>query len=195
MSTDNEAVRAALQAAYDLGDKLDSNHARYAVGETAKQLGIDIDVHNNFSDPPRNRNEEMLAERDARIEELEAALHPDEPPPLRTLVGHVMVDSGTVIIADPCYVMTEEANQAIYEQLKYKPLSGPWDSEHDDMMGKGLGSFDPQEVPPGFIYSHAQWGDDDYPVYTEHNAKGELLSLTIRFDDEHDDDTEDEDAT
>lgn len=57
MSTE---VRDALQAVWDIGDELDSNHARYAASRVAERLGVSIRAHNDFSGPPRNRNEEVM---------------------------------------------------------------------------------------------------------------------------------------
>lgn len=68
--TDNEPTAlVVLQEVWDLGDKLDSNHARYAAGTIAEKYDVPIRIHNDFSDPPRNRNQEDIdrleRERDA----------------------------------------------------------------------------------------------------------------------------------
>ena len=60
-------TEAALQAVWDIGDELDSNHARWAALKVAERFGVEIDAHNRFSDPPRNRNEEMIAELEANV--------------------------------------------------------------------------------------------------------------------------------
>lgn len=70
----NSEVAVALQAVYDLGDELDSNHTRYVAATVAERMGIEIRVHNDFSDPPRNRNEEQLAEQQAEINRLTDSL-------------------------------------------------------------------------------------------------------------------------
>lgn len=61
---------AELQAVYDLGDELDSNHTRWAVTQIAERFGVPVRVHNDFSEPPRNRNEEQKAELQAEIDRL-----------------------------------------------------------------------------------------------------------------------------
>jgi Zn-dependent M32 family carboxypeptidase len=55
------SAEEALQETYDLGDALDSNHARWCAMSAAERLGITIRVHNDFSEPPRNRNVEQIA--------------------------------------------------------------------------------------------------------------------------------------
>jgi hypothetical protein len=71
-----DGLREALQAVWDLGDALDSNHARWAALQVADRMGVEIRAHNDFSEPPRNRNEEIIAELKAQ---LEAALATPEP--------------------------------------------------------------------------------------------------------------------
>ena len=67
----------ALQAVWDLGDQLDSNHTRWAAATTAEKMGVSIEAHNRFSEPPRNRNEERIAELEAAIDAARAAHTPN----------------------------------------------------------------------------------------------------------------------
>jgi hypothetical protein len=51
-----------LQAVYDLGDRLDSNHTRWAVVQVAEKFGVIIRVHNDFSKPPGQFPDPMTRE-------------------------------------------------------------------------------------------------------------------------------------
>lgn len=68
------SAREALQAVWDFGDQLDSNHTRWAAFQVAERMGITIEAHNRFSEPPRNRNEEQRDELQAEIERLLAEI-------------------------------------------------------------------------------------------------------------------------
>ena len=46
-----DALREALQAVWDLGDRLDSNQTRWTALQVAERLGVEIDAHNRFSKP------------------------------------------------------------------------------------------------------------------------------------------------
>lgn len=76
MTADREAVpldaTAALQAVWDIGDELDSNHTRYAAALVAERNGLTIRAHNDFSDPPRNRNQEIIAKLEGELDQLRA---------------------------------------------------------------------------------------------------------------------------
>lgn len=68
-----EAAKRALQEAWDIGDKLDSNHARWAAARAADIVGATIDHHNRFSEPPRNRNEEEIARLERELQRCQEA--------------------------------------------------------------------------------------------------------------------------
>jgi hypothetical protein len=109
----------------------------------------------------------------------------------QTLIGHVAVDSGQIMIADPCYIEAgfnnqfdpDTKNQG--EQPKYEmnydgccnaTLSkrgfGQLGNEYTEMLGLACGTL---------------YGDGVYPVYAE-MKDGRVKSLTIDFDPRSDED-------
>lgn len=78
-------------------------------------------------------------------------------------VGSIAVDSGQVLLVDPCYVLTGHA----YEEVCGRTL---------DLCGFG-------QVAGGFATA-TLYGDGVYPVYAEVDSRGRIVSLTISFADE-----------
>lgn len=76
-------------------------------------------------------------------------------------VGECSVDSGQIMIIDPCYVD---------EGLDYKEVC------KISLSNKGYGEFE-----GGFVTT-TLWGDGTYPVYAEFEGD-RISSLTIMFDD------------
>lgn len=100
----------------------------------------------------------------------------------RKLIGSVGVDSGQVMIVDPCYVLEDD----------FQPDSEPTGLPYDECCritlgeeGAGLTSFE------GVVSSTA-YGDGCYPVYATIGSDGRILSLEILFDDFEEDDEEKE---
>ena len=79
-----------------------------------------------------------------------------------TKVGECSVDSGQIMIIDPCYV----DDGLDYNKVMQITLSD-----------KGYGEFE-----GGFV-TGTLWGDGTYPVYAEFEGN-RISSLTIMFDDQ-----------
>jgi hypothetical protein len=106
------------------------------------------------------------------------------------LVGHVSVDSGQVIISDPCYIMEGD--------LEFAPDGSVTATVHDPKDGKVAGYAHPCEVTcsdarvgefpvKGFataVASSSGYGDGNYPVYAKKNDEGRVVELTIYFDED-----------
>ena len=99
------------------------------------------------------------------------------------LVGHVSVDSGQVMIVDPCYVLDGEYDEAPKHDVKDHQrctyghpcevtLS---DKRHGEFMAKGFATA---------IASSSGYGDGNYPVYATKNGDGRVVELTIYFDED-----------
>lgn len=96
---------------------------------------------------------------------------------MRKLIGHAFVDSGSVWIGDPCYVIGGDASHGFEDWKEYcANLSkiGHWDSDDNycQPAGDGIG-----------FHVQTYWGDGSYPVYAEVDDRG-IKSVHIYFDDE-----------
>ena len=107
------------------------------------------------------------------------------------LVGHVSVDSGQVMIVDPCYVLDGEYDVAPehdpsdHKQCAYgHPCAVTLsDKRHGEFFAKGFGTA---------VASSSGYGDGNYPVYAVKNEDGRVVELTIYFDDDPHDPYEDQ---
>ena len=98
-------------------------------------------------------------------------------------VGHVSVDSGQIMVIDPCYVLDGMHDHApkhdpkAHKQCEYGhpcevTLS---DKRHGEFMAKGFATA---------IASSSGYGDGNYPVYAVKNEDGRVVELTIYFDED-----------
>ena len=81
------------------------------------------------------------------------------------LVGHCGVDSGQILLIDPCYVYKDEyGSGGDYDQCCQITLS-------DERAGQtDLG-----------VVTSSGYGDGVYPVYAKKDAHGRVKSVTIEF--------------
>jgi hypothetical protein len=85
------------------------------------------------------------------------------------LLGHVSVDSGTISIGDPCYIVGED-----YE---WKDVCDKFFPDENDRRGENSIEF------AGHIMASTLYGDGTYPVYAEYQD-GRISGLRIDFDPE-----------
>lgn len=91
----------------------------------------------------------------------------------REVIGYVSVDSGTVLLTDPCYVD---------EGFSYSALHEAW------------GNFNRTHIPGpnGFgVVVQTAWGDGSYPVIAE-IQEGRVMRITVEFDEYLDEEEVDE---
>lgn len=85
-------------------------------------------------------------------------------------IGYIGVDSGTVMVGDPCYVVTD-ANWS------------SWCKEFDHQ-----GGFDKHfvKMSDGTISVSTPHGDGNYPVKARRNGRGQIIEIRIQlgWDDE-----------
>ena len=99
------------------------------------------------------------------------------------LVGHVSVDSGQVMIVDPCYVLDgahDEAPEYDPKDHKQCTYGHPCavtlsDKRHGEFMAKGFATG---------VASSSGYGDGNYPVYAIKNDEGRVVEMTIYFDED-----------
>ena len=128
---------------------------------------------------------------------------------MRKLIGSFGVDSGQVLIGDPCYldkfinddskltrryqhtttnkILTQPTDFFNYEEYKEDGLS------MNEMIHNGIYKKLPPEVNPTYSYSGAcsvtcnSNGDGCYPVYATENEDGYIVKIEILFDEEDED--------
>jgi len=94
------------------------------------------------------------------------------------LIGSVDVDSGSIFIGDPCYIVQDEA---------WREFSRPYIAAlHKNKVFVSL------EHKVGFegkgVMACTLYGDGSYPVYAKFNKNGGIESMTIDFTQEDEDD-------
>lgn len=104
----------------------------------------------------------------------------------RVLVGHCGVDSGQILLADPCYINsfkdgeTFAPAEAVDGQYPFS-YNGACGATLSDKSAGQLGNATGVAVSSG-------WGDGVYPVYADYDHDGKITSVTIVFLDDDDDD-------
>jgi len=108
-----------------------------------------------------------------------------------TLVGHCGVDSGQIMLSDPCYVkqfVDEMAEGKEFDSGLTKPYPYTYNGacsatiQNDSgELGSGLG-----------VVVTSGYGDGSYPVFITHNADGRVATATIVFDDMDEDEENDD---
>ena len=84
-----------------------------------------------------------------------------------TLEGYVGVDSGQVMIVDPCYVIRDDAE---YEKLGCSDEYQAIRSVRHPITGLGCG-----------VIVRSGYGDGCYPVAVKLNREGRVKSVTVTF--------------
>jgi hypothetical protein len=103
------------------------------------------------------------------------------------LIGYFGVDSGQIIIGDPCYL-----DQFITEELFSADLPQPYPYSYNGACSatcskKGAGVL----ANGNAIAVSTGYGDGSYPVYIERDHNGRIIEITISFDGSHETDEDD----
>ena len=101
-----------------------------------------------------------------------------------TKIGEVAVDSGQIMIIDPCYIEQDFSNQFSGE-YENDPKS-EYEMNYDGCCKATLNENGYGALQSLAIACRTTWGDGTYPVYAEFNSDGQVTSLTIDFDDQPD---------
>lgn len=130
----------------------------------------------------------------------------------REIIGTVDVDSGTVMIIDPCYVLPDERTgwpAGIPDGGDPSAWSELIDGESSVYLSATdfVGSDKRHAEWGGGVVTHTLYGDGGYPVIAEKNAAGAVVRIIIDFGSEglndpliaddpwaEDEDEEDDDA-
>ena len=93
-------------------------------------------------------------------------------------IGTVLVDSGQLMLVDPCYLVGEHNKR--FEQKDYDVLS----QQEDGNVWPG------QVVNHRAVKTSTGYGDGEYPVFATYNNEGIVSSIEVKFDIEEQDDEE-----
>lgn len=100
---------------------------------------------------------------------------------MKELVGNIAVDSGQIMIVDPCYLNDWVANE--YTDFE-QPPTGKFDYNGActaTVTRKGFGILSNKYCGLAAV-SSSGYGDGEYPVYATRNSDGRIIRLTIEFD-------------
>lgn len=98
------------------------------------------------------------------------------------LVGHIGVDSGQVMLLDPCYLDDWKGNEFADNRPGEFSYAGACTATLSD---KGYGELNFAMGHSGVAFAcGTRWGDGTYPVYAEFDKDGRVTSLTIDFEDQ-----------
>jgi len=120
---------------------------------------------------------------------------------VRVKIGEFGVDSGQVLIGDPCYL--ESGNGWNTEGVEYDQKlvegyqkSGEYAFNYSGACARtlspeGAGSIGRNSA----VVSTTGYGDGQYPVFATYNADGRVVKLEILFESDEDEDDEDSEET
>ena len=104
----------------------------------------------------------------------------------KELIGHIGIDSGQVIICDPCYLKEftdHEFHNAGDKEEKVDEFS--YNGCCNATLTKGAGPLGVKynnEIREGWgIASSTGYGDGSYPVYAYRNHEGRIMKLVVLF--------------
>lgn len=102
---------------------------------------------------------------------------------MKKLIGHCAVDSGTIIIADPCYIVPEKEDVHPEWAESHKGYSEIFNEMHknDPKCQIQHANLVVCDIAGTAVISHTGYGDGTYPVYADLNKEGRVKSLTIKF--------------
>ncbi len=88
----------------------------------------------------------------------------------KRLIGHVGVDSGQLVLVDPCYIDDQ------WDGSTYNKVCDATSSENL------AGTLPYARGHEGFLVAFGTgYGDGFYPVYAEYNEEGRVARVTVEF--------------
>lgn len=100
-----------------------------------------------------------------------------------TLLGFCGVDSGTIIIVDPCYAMMDKKTNKREWFKDHKGYSDLFESMHknDPNWKKQYSEEIFSHIAGNGIVLHTYEGDGNYPVYGKLDKDGRIIEARIIF--------------
>lgn len=107
------------------------------------------------------------------------------------LIGRVMVDSGQIMIGDPCYLRDWAGHEFNGDG---KLPNGQWEYSYDGACNATCSPSGTGELQGGFgVVTGSGYGDGAYPVYVKRDHNNRVVSVTVYFDVDHNEDDSFED--
>ena len=106
----------------------------------------------------------------------------------KTVIGHVPVDSGQIMIVDPCYVLDGDVDFADDHKtvITDNPYSRACAASMSDEKAAPFSTHGGMQTDA--VCTSSGWGDGFYPVYVEYDNDGRVARITVDFTDiDHDD--------
>ena len=107
------------------------------------------------------------------------------------IIGYFGVDSGTVMIIDPCYVLKDESEPGVDFDHSTEYLRTVMPTCEAPYYG-GVVLDNYPDVPDMGVVCRTLYGDGEYPVIAEFNSEGRIVRLTIDFDPDIEEEEDDE---
>jgi len=104
------------------------------------------------------------------------------------LVGKVMVDSGQVMVGDPCYLdrFVTHGNNL---NLEPEDCKLPYAYSYEGACQASNSKERSGDLDSGYAVAvETGYGDGFYPVYVEKNREGRVVSMHVFFDDDPNED-------
>lgn len=108
------------------------------------------------------------------------------------LIGHVGVDSGQLMVCDPCYIKADDWADESFAPAN--AVNGKYPFNYNGACGATLSDESAGELGTfgtGVAFASG-WGDGNYPVYATY-IDGRIARVEIVLIDEDEDDEENED--
>lgn len=102
------------------------------------------------------------------------------------LIGWFSVDSGQIIIVDPCYLNDFKNNANEFEKLVKEDGSGDKDFSYCGCCNATLSKQGGGQLYNGVfniaVAIETGYGDGVYPVYVKRDENGRIVRVLIKFD-------------
>lgn len=115
----------------------------------------------------------------------------DPPTNTRQQIGQVWVDSGQVMIVDPCYLSSWDTSENDYSAT-YNDGEGPFGFSYNGACNATLSYKHAAQLEHGAVASSTAYGDGSYPVFATYNNEGRIEKLEILFDWDEEEEYEEE---
>jgi hypothetical protein len=108
------------------------------------------------------------------------------------LAGHVMVDSGQVMVGDPCYLKEFVNTDGLFMDLDSEGATKPpFGYSYEGASQASCSGAGHGELGGGMaVAASSGYGDGRYPVYVEKNGEGRVVALHVYFDEDPNSDPE-----